>query len=204
MQRWRAARAERDRARDALAEALLRAGERRRLSLGLRLLLAALAVLAPAGAGCLAWRAAEATPAYSDADLVSAASSRVQRLLAADAADPDRAREILAGATGDFYDSFAQSAEAYTAFVADRGTVGEAAIDGAALVTREGDGGVVLVTAGLRVGTGAAGPTTPRPTAPPQSTTTPGSTTTPQQVRLRVLVEPDDGVLKLAGVVFLP
>ncbi len=194
MQRWRAARADREQARDALAEAQVRAGTRRRLSLAARLTLAALTVLALAGAGLVGWRAAHADPRFSDAELVAAASSRVQRLLAADAHDPDRAREILAGATGDFYDSFAQSADAYSAFVAERGTVGAATIDGAALVHRQGDGGVVLVAAGLRVATETTAPQEPAPDA----------AANPQQVRLRVLVEPDDGVLKLAGVVFLP
>lgn len=185
VRRWRTARAERDRARDQLIVAEVSAGVTQRLSLTARILLGALTALALAGAGLVAWQAAERGPAYSDQQLVDAASERVEILLTADAGDDDRARQILAGATGEFYDAFAQSAEAYTRFVQEQGSTGETRIDGAALAARDGDRGVVLVAARTSVAAGSVE----------------GES---RQLRLRVVTEPEDGVLKLAGVTFLP
>lgn len=186
MRRWRAARAARDRARDDLSTAEVSAGVTRRLSRSVRTGLAAVALLALVGAGLVVWQAVERTPAYSDRDLVEAASERVELLLTADAGDDDRARAILAGATGEFYDAFAQSAEAYTRFVEEQGSTGDARIDGAALAARDGDRGVVLIAARMSVSAGAVEEGKDR------------------QLRLRVVTEPEDGVLKLAGVTFLP
>lgn len=193
MQQWREARAARDAARDALTVAEVNVGVRQRISLGLRALLAVLAVLAVAGAGVAAWAAFGRGPSYSDQQLVDAATERVEVLLATDAQNPDRAQQILAGATGEFHDAFAQSADAYTSFLQRTGTVGAAQIDGSALVGREGDRGVVLVAASVQ---GQRG----KPGADPAVTR--DRETLP--IRLRVMVEPESDVLKLSGVVFLP
>lgn len=187
VQRWRAARAARDAARAELVAAEVDSGARRRLSRPVRFGLVVVAVLAVVGAGLLVWRAAVAGPEFSDQQMVDAAGQRAELLLTADAGDPKRARQILAGATGEFHDSFAQSAESYTEFVAGRGSRGATTIDGAALASRDGDRAVVLVAASLRV----ESPSRPQGEAP-------------VQVRLRVVVEPEDGVLKLSGVTFLP
>lgn len=152
----------------------------------MRLTLAVVAVLAVLVAGVTVWQATARERSYSDADLIDAATSRVELLLTADAADTDRARQILAGATGDFHDQFAQSAQAYTEFVQEQGSNGRARIDGAGLVGRSGDVGVVLIAAAVAV-KGAAGEGEKR-----------------RQLRLRVVVEPEDGRLKLSGVAFLP
>ncbi|GAA3952502.1 hypothetical protein GCM10022231_08230 [Gordonia caeni] len=185
MRRWRIARAARDRARDDLTDAEVSAGVTQRLSISARTVLAVTAVLVLVGAGVVVWQAVERTPAYSDQQLVDAASERVELLLTADAGDDGRARAILAGATGEFYDSFAQSAEAYTRFVEEQGSTGDARIDGAALASRDGDRGVVLIAARMSVNAGAVEGRN-------------------RQLRLRVVTEPEDGVLKLSGVTFLP
>ncbi|GAC56490.1 hypothetical protein GOHSU_08_00180 [Gordonia hirsuta DSM 44140 = NBRC 16056] len=188
VRRWRAARAARDRARDQLTEAELEAGLRRRLPAALRLTLVLVAVLAVAGAAVAWWQVVRG-PQYSDDQLVDAAVSRVQLVLSADADDPGRARKILAGATGEFHDTFAQSAQAYTRYIELQGTRGSAAVDGAALAYRDGDRAMVLVAATLSMagaaGAGESGEAGGRP------------------LRLRVVVEPDEGMLKLSGVTFL-
>ncbi|MFC0313295.1 hypothetical protein ACFQNE_16180 [Gordonia phosphorivorans] len=184
--RWRSARAARKQAAARLAEAEVDAGLRQGLSRSVRLTLAVVAVLAVLVAGVTVWQATARERSYSDADLIDAATSRVELLLTADADDTDRARQILAGATGDFHDQFAQSAQAYTEFVQEQGSNGRARIDGAGLVGRSGDVGVVLIAAAVAV-KGAAGEGEKR-----------------RQLRLRVVVEPEDGRLKLSGVAFLP
>lgn len=186
VRRWRAARAERDRARVELADAQIEAGERQRLSRGRRLLLGLGVAVVVALAGTGVWQAT-ADRGYTDQQLVDAATQRVQLLLSADASDEDRAREILRGATGEFHDSFGQSAEAYTEYVQQRGSRGTAVVDGAALAARDGDRGAVLVSASLRVASGEE----------------PADSDGAQQLRLRVVVEPEDGVLKLGRVTFL-
>ena len=133
----------------------------------------------------MVWRAVDRSADYSDAQLVEAAEQRVAVLLQADADSPDRAEQILSGATGDFHDAFAQSADAYTRYVKREGAHGDATIDAAALAARMGESGVVLVAAGLQVSTDDAAPLR-------------------QQIRLRVTVEPDDGQLKLSTVEFVP
>ncbi|MFZ2510237.1 MAG: hypothetical protein WAW85_04010 [Gordonia sp. (in: high G+C Gram-positive bacteria)] len=187
MVRWRTARKARASARDELVVAEIKAGARQRMSLRARGAFVLLAVLAVLAAG-LAWWQVRSGPTYSDRELVAAAVERTELLLAADADDPGRAKEILSGATGEFRDSFAQSAEAYTQFVERQRSRGTAGIDAAALAAREGDRGVVLIAASLAVAAGDA------QAAPAEA----------QPLRLRVVVEPADGQLKLAGVTFLP
>ncbi|MFT3716951.1 MAG: hypothetical protein QM774_13705 [Gordonia sp. (in: high G+C Gram-positive bacteria)] len=181
---WRSARTRRDRAWDELATAQVRAGLRSRLPLWSRLALIAVAVLAVAGAGIAVWRAVDRIGGYSDADYVRAAEQRTSLLLTADASDPDRAEKILAGATGDFYDSFAQSADSYTRYVGEQGSRGTTTIDGAALADRRDGSAVVLVVAGTSVRQKAGAPLD-------------------QELRLRVTVTPEDGELKLSNVEFV-
>ncbi|UQE74475.1 hypothetical protein MYK68_17400 [Gordonia sp. PP30] len=199
MRRWRDARAARRAAADRLAVAECAAGERRRWSTGFRIGLAVIAVLALVGAGAAVWSAVDRASRYTDAQLVDAAAQRVELLLTANADDRQRAREILDGATGEFHDTFAQSAQAYTRFVERAGSSGSARIDGAALASRAGDRGVVLVAASVRVAAdpAKAGEPSPTPAAGPVAVEH-------RQLRLRVVMVPEDGALKLAGVVFLP
>ena len=110
---------------------------------------------------------------------MAAATERVKLLVVADADDPTRARRILAGSTGDFHDSFAQSADAYSEFVRAAGVRGTGTVDAAVLAQCDGDAGLVLVVAAVRAGSDDA-PTT--------------------MLRLRVLLRPEDDVLKLAAV----
>ncbi|WP_345314175.1 hypothetical protein [Gordonia alkaliphila] len=184
--RWRAARAARKQAYARLAEAEVDAGVREGLTRSVRLTLAVVAVLAVVLAGLAVWQAQERGNGYSDAELVDAATARVQVLLTADADNENRVRQILAGATGEFYDEFSRSVEAYSEFVREQGSDGRAWVDGAGLVGRSGDRGVVLVAAAVAVkADGSSGKIR-------------------RQLRLRVVVEPDDGRLKLSGVAFLP
>ncbi|GAA4756776.1 hypothetical protein GCM10023217_31010 [Gordonia alkaliphila] len=186
MTRWRAARAARKQAYARLAEAEVDAGVREGLTRSVRLTLAVVAVLAVVLAGLAVWQAQERGNGYSDAELVDAATARVQVLLTADADNENRVRQILAGATGEFYDEFSRSVEAYSEFVREQGSDGRAWVDGAGLVGRSGDRGVVLVAAAVAVkADGSSGKIR-------------------RQLRLRVVVEPDDGRLKLSGVAFLP
>ena len=184
---WRTARARLAAARDELASAEVDAGLRAPAGARWRLLLALIAAVVVAGAGVAVWQAAAQTPEFTDAQIVDAARDRTELLLTADADDPGRARQILNGATGEFQESFAQSAEAYTDFISRLGTQGTATIDGAALVQRGDADAVVLVVASVRVGTDGA----------------PADTAGTQQLRLRVVVTPEDGVLKLSGVRFV-
>ncbi|MFT3661255.1 MAG: hypothetical protein QM809_07600 [Gordonia sp. (in: high G+C Gram-positive bacteria)] len=182
--RLREAQAARAAARDALAEAEYEAGERRRLSPWSRTALVLVALLAVIGAGFTVWRAAVADAEFSDREMVAAARSGAELLLSADAQDERRAGRILSGATGEFYDTFVRSAEAYTRFTRQQGGRSTAQIEAAVLAVRDGAAGVVLLTATLR----AEAPDGPAP----------------RQLRLRVVVQPEDGRLKLAGVTFLP
>lgn len=186
MTRWRAARAARKQAYARLAEAEVDAGVREGLTRSVRLTLAVVAVLAVVLAGLAVWQAQERGNGYSDAELVDAATARVQVLLTADADNENRVRQILAGATGEFYDEFSRSAEAYSEFVREQGSDGRAWVDGAGLAGRSGDRGVVLVAAAVAVKADGSSGKIRRP------------------LRLRVVVEPDDGRLKLSGVAFLP
>lgn len=146
---------------------------------------AALAVVlsvALAGWGIARWY--DASGHTTDADYEQAATDRVTMLLSPDYRQPGRAQRILAGATGEFYDEFAQSADAYTKFVKSRGTVAEGTVDGAAISGRTPGRATVLVAATVRF-TGAQDERS-------------------QSFRLRVLLADSDGGPKLATVQYLP
>ena len=95
------------------------------------------AVGCPGGWGIARWY--DASGHTTDADYEQAATDRVTMLLSPDYRQPGRAQRILAGATGEFHDEFAQSADAYTKFVKSRGTVAEGTVDGAAISGRTPD-----------------------------------------------------------------
>ncbi|MFW0795524.1 hypothetical protein AAFP30_17065 [Gordonia sp. CPCC 205515] len=176
----RTARAELRAARDELAVAEIDAGVRRAPRAWVWLSVLAIVAVAAAATAVTLWVRAER--AYTDADYQRAATSRVALLLSPDFRRADAARRILDGATGDFYDQFAQSADSYTEFVRSQGTVGRGTVDGAGVSARTGDSAAVLVAATVDF------------TTPPQT----------RQFRLRVLVAPDAGTLKLAAVQYLP
>jgi Mce-associated membrane protein len=140
-----------------------------------------------AGVAVTAWMRDRAH--YSDAELQSAAADRVEVLIAPDSRDDRRAQRILAGATGAFYDEFAQSADSYTEFVRANGTVAQSSVDGTGISVRDGDSATVLVAATV-VFAGKGAPDAADDQA--------------RRFRLRVLVTPDDGSLKLGAVQYLP
>ncbi|MET9201233.1 hypothetical protein [Gordonia sp. NPDC003585] len=127
---------------------------------------------------------------YTDADFESAAAERVSVLLSPNHRDPQQVWRILSGATGAFYDEFAQSADAYTAFVRAHGTVTHSSVDGTGVAGRADDTASVLVAATVTFDRASAKPD-PRAEAV-------------RRFRLRVLVTPADGELKLAAVQYLP
>lgn len=184
--RDRSARADLRRALDDLESAERRAGLRpgpRRIwwvAVGI----AVAAAVAVAGVGVAAW--VRAATAYTNDDYRAAASAEIKLLLSPDAAGLQQVRRILDGATGSFYDAFAQSAESYTAFVRSSGTVTGASIDASALSRRDGDDAVVLVAATVTYRPGEPGGTPFR------------------QFRLRVFVTPEDDRLKVGSVQYLP
>ncbi|MEO9327793.1 hypothetical protein [Gordonia aurantiaca] len=152
----------------------------------LRPLALAIVAIALAVFAVLAWN--DARDAYTDADFERAAAERVSVLIAPDHRDPRRAQKILAGATGAFHDEFAQSADAYTTFVREQGTASSSSVDGTGVSARRGDTATVLVAATVVFDGDEAN----------------GDGERARRFRLRVLVEPDDGTLKLAAVQYLP
>ncbi|MCF8589786.1 hypothetical protein [Gordonia liuliyuniae] len=140
------------------------------------------AVLSVVLAGVAVWQYLVAPHHYSDAEYVSATTDRVRLLVEADSDDQGRAERILSGATGAFHDSFAQSADAYTQFVASAETSGAGSVDGVGLARREGDSALMLVAASVRVATST------------------GQDEAPAAFRMRVLMTPEDGELKIAAV----
>ena len=143
--------------------------------------------LALAGWGIARW--SQESGRTSDAEYERIATDRVTLLLSPDYRQPGRAQRIMAGATGEFYDEFAQSADAYTTFVKSRGTVAEGTVDGAALSGRTSGGATVLVAATVRF-TGSPDNRSQRERE--------------QAFRLRVLLTDSDGGPKLAAVQYLP
>lgn len=176
----RASRAELRAARDELETAEVEAGLRRPDRRWLWLSLVAVIAVAAAVTAVSLW--VRADNRYTDADYQRAAAQRVTLLLSPDVHRPDRARRILDGATGEFYEQFAQSADSYTGFVGRQGTVARGAVDGTGVSARSGDSAAVLVAATVEF------------TAPPQT----------REFRLRVLLTPADGELKLSAVQYLP
>jgi len=147
-------------------------------------MLVAFVAVVLAGVAVVAWSGARNAP--TDDDFERAAADRVAVLIAPDHRDPSRARKILAGATGTFYDEFAQSADSYSAFVQANGSVSESSVDGTGVSARDGDSATVLVAATVVFDAGETGEGQAR------------------RFRLRVLVTPDDGALKLGAVQYLP
>ncbi|MEE4021506.1 hypothetical protein V1Y59_00340 [Gordonia sp. PKS22-38] len=183
----RAARAELPRAVDDLREQEVRAGLRRRSradrwAIGLAVAAVVVAVVVVVG-----WVRAERS--YTDEDFRQAATERVEVLLSPDPRGAGQVRRILDGATGAFRDEFAQSADAYTRFVVSQGTIGRGVVDGAGVSARSGDRASVLVAATVVFTVRRDDAASPEPV---------------QRFRLSVLVEPDDGRLKLAAVQYLP
>ncbi|AZG48298.1 hypothetical protein [Gordonia insulae] len=183
----RAARAGLRRAVDDLRAAEVAAGVRRRSRIAWILLPIALVAVVAAVLAVTMWVRAER--AYTDADYQRAAIARVSLLLSPDHRRPDQARRILDGATGEFHDEFAQSADGFTRFIRSQGTAATGTVDGAGVSGRSGDRATVLVSATVEFenDSGATG--------------TPVNT---RQFRLRTLLVPADGELKLAAVQYLP
>ncbi|MCT1355568.1 MULTISPECIES: hypothetical protein [Gordonia] len=185
----RAARRELREALDDLHALEVEAGLRRRLS-RLRWVVAVVVLvvaLVLAGVAVTAWQ--RDRERYSDAELQSAAADRVAVLIAPDSRDDRRAQRILAGATGAFYDEFAQSADSYTEFIRANGTVAQSSVDGTGISVRTGDTATVLIAATV-VFTGGAAPAETGDQA--------------RRFRLRVLITPADDTLKLSAVQYLP
>ncbi|WP_439029815.1 hypothetical protein [Gordonia terrae] len=137
---------------------------------------------------------------YTDAELEAAAAERVAVLVAPDSRDTRRAQKILAGATGAFYDEFAQSADSYSRFVDANGAVAESSVDATGVSSRNGDTATVLVAA-----TVVFAPTDPPTTDPRAVERSTGNVSGDvRRFRLRVLVTPDAGTLKLGAVQYLP
>lgn len=207
----RAARRDLLRAADDLLTAEVAAGVRRRSrAVSVLVVLAVAAVLAATVCVVFWTRAADD---YTDDDYERAATARVSVLLSPDHRRPDQVRRILDGATGEFHDQFAQSADAYTKFVDTQGTVGQGTVDGVGVSARSGDKATVLVAATVlftseNPGAGessAGGKSIEGQSAEGQGVE--GQSAEGQsarQFRLRVLMEPDDGQLKIGAVQYLP
>lgn len=185
-----AARAELRHARTALAELEAGSDDRRP---GTRptwiFVLAALVVIAAVAAVVGGVRYAQADRGYSDDDYMRAAAARVQVLLTPDGGDEGRrSAQILAGATGEFEDEFAQSVDAYTQFVTQIGAEATGTVDGVGLSTRSGDRATLIVTAAITV----------------RSDLTDAASAEPAPRRFRVQVEmvPDGGSLKVSALEF--
>ncbi|MDL9937886.1 hypothetical protein QSJ18_14120 [Gordonia sp. ABSL1-1] len=184
----RAARADLAAAVDELHSAQLAAGTRRPLARrwwALTTIIVVAALVLAVWAVVSWWRDDD----FDDADYERVAAERVSLLLAPDFRDPQQTRRILSGATGAFRDEFAQSADAYTQFVRSNGTVARSWVDGTGVSGRVGDTATVLVAASV-VFDGR-----------PQSAE---SSEVLRRFRLRVLLTPDAGELKLGAVQYLP
>ncbi|WP_341256931.1 MULTISPECIES: hypothetical protein [Gordonia] len=180
--RFRATRRAVREARDDLIDVEAAAG--RRIGLGRRQIAAivVITVVVAALVGVASWRFATASVRYSDGEFVAATTQRVSLLLEADSSDPTRARRILSGATGEFHDSFAQSADAYSQYIESARTRGSGAVDGVALARRDGESALMLVAASVRI------------------TTADGTDDAASAFRMRVQMAPEDGELKIAGI----
>lgn len=189
----RAARGELRRAVEALGEAQVAAGMRRRSRAPRWVALAAAVAVVAAVVSTVLW--VRGADAYTDADYQRAAVDRVTMLLSPDHRRPEQVRRIIDGATGEFRDQFAQSADAYSRFVASQGTVARGIVDGSGVARRSGDRAVVLVASTVAFAEGDD----PDAVGDPDPVDE-----TVRRFRLRVLVEPADGELKLAAVQYLP
>ncbi|OZG27889.1 hypothetical protein BH683_016505 [Williamsia sp. 1138] len=137
------------------------------------------------------YRYAHTDGGFTDAQYMRAAAERVEVLLTPDAGDGGkRARQIRAGATGTFGDEFAQSTDAFTAFVQKIGTVSTGTVDGVGISSRSGERATLLVTAAIEVRTGLDEDKTQDPAV--------------QRFRIQVDMVPDDGALKISALEFYP
>ncbi|MDL9944843.1 hypothetical protein QSJ19_04440 [Gordonia sp. ABSL11-1] len=222
----RTARRDLRRAADDLLTAEVAAGVRRRSRAVSVLVVLAVAAVLAATVCVVYWF--RATGAYTDDDYERAATARVSVLLSPDHRRPDQVRRILDGATGEFHDQFAQSADGYTKFVDTQGTVGQGTVDGVGVSARSGDKATVLVAATVLFtsekpgaegsgaegsgaeGSGAEGSGAERSGTERSGTERSGTEgsgaegQSARQFRLRVLLEPDDGQLKIGAVQYLP
>jgi len=185
-----AARAELRDARTALAELEAESDDRRP---GTRptwlFVLAVLVVIAAVAAVVGGVRYAQADRGYSDDDYMRAAAARVQVLLTPDGGDDGRrSAQILAGATGEFEDEFAQSVDAYTQFVTQIGAEATGTVDGVGLSTRSGDRATLIVTAAITVRSDLTDATSAEPA--------------PRRFRVQVEMVPDGGSLKVSALEF--
>lgn len=175
-------------ARTALAELEIELGEREREKRPRWLLiLSALVVIAAVAAGVGVFRYAQSDSGYSDDDYMRAAAARVQVLLTPDGGDP-RSAQILAGATGEFEDEFAQSVDAYTQFVTQIGAVGTGTVDGVGMSSRSGDRATLIVTAAITVRSDLTDAGSAEPV--------------PRRFRVQVDMVPDGGSLKISALEF--
>ncbi|GAB19531.1 hypothetical protein GOEFS_091_00230 [Gordonia effusa NBRC 100432] len=183
---YRSARADQARASSAVFDAEVLAGRRRPLwHWPLRVVTFVVVVaLAFAVVGLIEWRRSDHS--YTDADYIGAVTKRIELLLSPDYRRPEQVKRVLAGATGTFYDEFAQSADAYTTFVSKAGTVSTGRVTGAGVSRRIGDDAEILVAATADLAAQADRPASSR------------------EFRLRTVVTPEDGVLKLSMVQYLP
>ncbi|MGW0037659.1 hypothetical protein [Gordonia sp. NPDC003376] len=181
--RERAARRELRSAVDDLADAEHAAGLRPGLARRWWVVVAVLVVVAVVAAGVGVWAWVRSAQTRPDADFEQAATSTVELLLSPNPRDPQQVRRILDRSTGEFYDDFAQSSQAYTEVIRRTGEVASADIDGAGVSARTADAATVLVAATVHYR---------------------GATGTGRQFRLRVGVADDAGVLKVSAVQYLP
>ncbi|PYE13086.1 Mce-associated membrane protein [Williamsia limnetica] len=155
------------------------------------LVLVAAVVVAAVAAAIGGYRYVQADRGFTDAQYMQAATDRVEVLLTPEAGDDGkRARAILAGATGSFEDEFAQSTDAFTAFVQKIGTVSTGTVDGVGISSRSGERATLLVTAAIEVRTGLD---TDQSRAPAV-----------QRFRIQVDMVPDEGTLKISALEFYP
>ncbi|NMO02189.1 hypothetical protein HH308_13305 [Gordonia sp. TBRC 11910] len=183
---YRSARADQTRAERALVDAQVRAGHRpapRRWPLWAVVPVAVVALVF-ANVGTVSW--VRSDDGYTDADYIAAATARVEQLLSPDYRQPAQVKRILASATGAFYDEFAQSADAYSTFVSKAGTVSTGRVLGAGVSRRLGDDAEVLVAATVDLTAQADVPASSR------------------EFRLRTVLTPESGMLKLSMVQYLP
>jgi Mce-associated membrane protein len=193
--RDRAARADLQAAQSDLAALEIELGERDRARspIWLRMLTVAV-ILAAVAAIAGGYRYATADRGFSDADYQDAARERVELLLTPAADDAaGRGRKILAGSTGTFRDEFAQSADAYTAFVQKIGAQASGTVDGVGISSRSGERVTLLVTAAITTRTQL---TEELPAGAGEADK--------RRFRIQVDILPEDGSLKISDLEFFP
>jgi Mce-associated membrane protein len=193
--RDRAARADLQAAQSDLAALEIELGERDRARspIWLRMLTVAV-ILAAVGRGIPISPGDGGDRGFSDADYQDAARERVELLLTPAADDAaGRGRKILAGSTGTFRDEFAQSADAYTAFVQKIGAQASGTVDGVGISSRSGERVTLLVTAAITTRTQL---TDELPAGAGEADK--------RRFRIQVDILPEDGSLKISDLEFFP